>query len=106
MEVTRIKEDHPSFWKNIDYREVGYSIYKDIWHEKSNKNITSGQQHARTVNEMGSKERVNQSLELMAASYIACQILKLRKPLIYFTSTKSLRFFMKHLMVFSMLVIC
>ena len=53
MEVIRSKEDHPSFWKNSDYREIGYSIYKDIWDEMSNKTSTSGQQHAPTENAMG-----------------------------------------------------
>ena len=30
MEVTRSKEDHPSFLKNSYYLEIGYSIYKEI----------------------------------------------------------------------------
>ena len=46
-ELTRSKEDHPSFWKNSDYREIGYSIYREIWDEKSNKTSTPGQ-HAPT----------------------------------------------------------
>ena len=32
MEVTRSKEDHSSFWKNSDYREIGNSISKEICH--------------------------------------------------------------------------
>ena len=28
MEVTRSKEDHPSFWNNSYYLEIGYLIYK------------------------------------------------------------------------------
>ena len=73
MEVTRSKEDNPSFWKNSDYREIGYSIYKDIWNKNSKKTSTSGQQHSPTENKMGSKKRFYQSLEFMADSYIACQ---------------------------------
>ena len=89
MEITRSKEDNPSFWKNSYYHEIGYSIYKDIWHEKSNKNITSGQQHARTVNEMGSKERVYQSLKLMDASYIECKNLKVEETCVLFHFKKN-----------------
>ena len=73
MGITRSKEYHPSFWKNSDYCEIGYSIYKDIWYENSKKTGTPGKQHAPTENKMGSKDRVYQSLELMSASYIACQ---------------------------------
>ena len=62
MEVTRSKEDHPSFWKNSDYREIGYSIYKDIWDEKSKNTSTPGQHHAPTENKLSSKERFYQSL--------------------------------------------
>ena len=69
-QVTRRKEDHPSFWNNSDYREIGYSIYKEIWDEKSKNNSTPVQQHSPTENTMGSKERVYKSLEFMAASYI------------------------------------
>ena len=58
MEVTRIKEDHPLFWKNSDYLEIGYSIYKDLWDENSKKTSTPVQQHAPTENTMVSKERV------------------------------------------------
>ena len=73
MEVTKSKGSHPSFWNNSDYREIFYSIYKEIWDENSNKTSTPGQQHTPTENIMDNKERVYQSLELMAASYIACQ---------------------------------
>ena len=45
MEITSSKEYHPSFWKNSDYREIGYSIYKETWDEKSNNTIKLGQQH-------------------------------------------------------------
>ena len=55
MEVTRSKEDHPSFWRNSYYIEIGYSIYKEIWDENSKKTITPGQQHAPTENTMGIK---------------------------------------------------
>ena len=58
MEVTISKEEHTSFWKNSYYREIGYSIYKDIWDEKSKNTSTSVQQHATTENTMGNKEIV------------------------------------------------
>ena len=48
MEVTRSKEDHPSFWNNIDYIETGYSIYREIWDENRKNTSTPGQQHAST----------------------------------------------------------
>ena len=53
MGVTRSKEDHPSFWNNSDYSEIGYPIYRDIWDEKSNNTSTPVQQHAPTENKMG-----------------------------------------------------
>ena len=53
MEVTRIKEDHPSFLKNSYYLKIGYSAYKEIWDENSKKNSKPGQQHAPTENKMG-----------------------------------------------------
>ena len=53
MEVARIKEDHPKFWKNSYYLEIGYSIYKEIWYEKSNNTSTPVQQNAPTENTMG-----------------------------------------------------
>ena len=48
MEVTSSREEHPSFLNNCDYREIGYSIYNDIWDEKSKKTSTPDQQHAPT----------------------------------------------------------
>ena len=86
MEVIRSKEDNTSFWKNNDYRKIGYSIYKEIWDEKSKNTGTPGQQHTPTENTMGSKDRVYQSLKLMAASYIACQNIKVEETcdLFYF----------------------
>ena len=55
MGVTRSKEDHPLFWKNSDYLKIDYSIYKDIWDEKSKKTSTPDQQNVPTENAMVSK---------------------------------------------------
>ena len=55
---------------------------------------------------MGSKERIYQSLELIAASYIACQNLTVEETCDLFYLNKIIAIFLKHLMVFSMLVIC
>ena len=63
MEFIRSKEDHPSFWKNIDYLEIGYSVYKEIWDENSKKTSTPGQQYAPTENTMGiNSEKIVPSL--------------------------------------------
>ena len=59
--------------EHCNYREIGYLIYKEIWYENSKKTSTPGQQHASIENTMGIKEKIYQSLELMAASYIECQ---------------------------------
>ena len=71
---------------NSDYSEIGYSIYKEIWDKNINNTITPRKQHASTEKKMCSKDRVYQSLELMAASYIECQNLSVEKTcdLFYF----------------------
>ena len=105
MEVTRSKENHPSFWNNSDYLEIGYSIYKEIWDENIKKTSTPVQQHDPTENTMGSKDMVYQSLELMDAPYIECQNLTVDETCDLFHFNKIIAIFAVKPMVFSMLVI-
>ena len=106
MLVTIIKKNHPSFWKKSDYCEIGYSIYIEIWDEKSNNNSTAGQQHAPTENTMGLKNMVYQSLEFIAASYIACQNLTVEETGDLFYYNKIIAVFAETYNDVTMLVIC
>ena len=93
MEVTRSKEDHPSFWNNSDYLEIGYSIYKEIWDENSKDTSTPGQQHTHTENIMSNKERVYRLLELLTASYIEYQNLTVEETCDLFHFNKIMAIF-------------